>query len=107
VRAGSTFSIRPSVRASCAVRTAGNAGIARLWFNGQPIDAGKPTIRDAGSRFDATIAGTNSNYFLRSAFTLATAAGTSRDSVDVAVSDGAACPSRPYTPFGTWTITFP
>jgi uncharacterized repeat protein (TIGR01451 family) len=107
VPAGASFSIRASVRSSCSVKKAGNSGVARLWYNGQPIDGGKPSSRDAGSRFDATIGGTNSNYFLRSVFTLATTAGTSREFIDVAVNDSVACPSRPFTPLGTWGVNLP
>jgi uncharacterized repeat protein (TIGR01451 family) len=107
VPAGAALSIRASVRSSCSVKKAGNSGVARLWYNGQPIDGGKPSGRDAGSRFDATIGGTNSNYFLRSAFALATVAGTSREFIDVAVDNNVACPSRPFTPFGTWSVNLP
>ena len=105
--AGAALSIRVSARSSCSVTKAGNSGGARLWYNGQPIDTGNASRRDAGSRFDATIGGTNSNYFLRPAFALSTTAGTSREFVDVAVSDSEACPARPFTPFGTWSITLP
>jgi uncharacterized repeat protein (TIGR01451 family) len=107
VPAGATFSIRASVRSSCSAKKTGISGVARLWYNGQPIDGGKPSSRDAGSRFDASIGGTNSNYFLRSAFTLATTAGTSREFVDVAVNDSVACPARPFTPLGTWSVNLP
>jgi uncharacterized repeat protein (TIGR01451 family) len=107
VPAGATFSIRVSVRSSCSVKKSGNSGTARLWYNGQPIDTGKLSSRDAGGRFDATIGVTNTIYFLRPGFTLATTAGTSREFVDVAVSDSAACQARPFAPIGTWTITLP
>jgi uncharacterized repeat protein (TIGR01451 family) len=107
VPSGATLSVRPSVRLSCAVKKANIAGVARLWYNGQPLDAGKPPTRDAGSRFDATIGGSSSTYFLRSSFALATTAGSARTSVDAAIDDSAACPARPYTPFGTWTVTLP
>jgi hypothetical protein len=107
VPAGAALSLRVSVRSSCSVKRAGNSGIARLWYNGQPIDTGNPSRRDPGSRFDATIGGTNSIYFLRPGFTLATNAGASRQSIDATVSDSTACPARPFTPFGTWSITFP
>jgi uncharacterized repeat protein (TIGR01451 family) len=107
VPAGATFSIRASVRSSCSAKKTGISGVARLWYNGQPIDGGKPSSRDAGSRFDATIGGTNSNYFLRPAFALATIAGTSREFIDVAVDNNVACPARPFTPFGTWSLNLP
>jgi uncharacterized repeat protein (TIGR01451 family) len=103
VPAGASFSIRVSVRASCSV--AANSGIARLWYNGQPVDNGKQ--KDAGSRFDATIGGTNNNYFLRQAFMLDTAPGSSRQSIDVAVNGNTACPARAFTPFGTWSVSLP
>jgi uncharacterized repeat protein (TIGR01451 family) len=105
---GATLSIRPSVRASCSMKSNGSvSGAARLWYNGQPLDTGKPATRDAGSRFDATIGGATSTYFLRSAFALATVAGASKEFVDVRVDNSVACPARPYTPVGTWTITMP
>lgn len=100
---GTTFSIRASVRVSCSTAGTGISGAARLWYNGQPIDTGRR--KDAGSRFDATIGGVNSNYFLRPVFALATTAGTARQFIDLPVSDGAGCPARPFTPFGIWSTT--
>ena len=94
-----------SVRVSCARATNGVSTIARLWYNGQPIDSGKR--KDAGSRFDATIGGTNSNYFLRDSFALATTAGASKELVDVAVNDSLPCPGRAFTSFGTWSVSLP
>ena len=102
---GATLSLRVSVRVSCATVDTGIAGTATLWYNGQQVDTGKR--KDAGSRFVATIGGANNNYFLRSGFALASAAGTSKQSVNVAVSDASACPGRPFTPFGTWSATVP
>ena len=102
---GTVLSIRASVRASCSVRKSGASGVARLWYNGQPIDAGKPGGRDAGTRFDAAIGGTAATYFLRPSFALSTTAGSLRDFVDVAISDAVACPARPFTAIGTWSIT--
>jgi len=101
---GGSLSIRASVRVSCSITSSGVSGTARLWYNGQPIDTG--SRRDAGSRFDATIGGTNSNYYLRSAFALATSAGSSRQSIDIAVNSNVACPMRSFTPLGTWSVTF-
>jgi uncharacterized repeat protein (TIGR01451 family) len=100
---GASLSIRASVRVSCATTSSGVSSIARLWYNGQPIDSGRRSA-DAGSRFDATIGGTNSNYFLRTGFTLATTAGNARQFIDVAVNDASACPGRAFTPFGTWSV---
>jgi hypothetical protein len=80
-----------------------NSGTARLWSNGRAMDNG--AARDAGSRFDATIDGTASNYYVRTGFALSTTAGSARTSIDNAVNGGAACPGRPFTPCGTWSIT--
>jgi uncharacterized repeat protein (TIGR01451 family) len=102
---GASLSIRASVRISCATSSTGVSSIARLWYNGQPTDKGKS--KDAGSRFDATIGGTNNNYFLRQAFTLDTTPGSSRQSIDVAVDGNTPCPARPFTPFGTWSVNLP
>jgi hypothetical protein len=97
---GDTMSFRLSVRIGA---TSGhNSGTARLWYNGAAIDSG--ASRDAGSRFDATIAGSTSNYFLRSpGFTLDTTAGSSRVSVDKTVSNSG---GNPFVAFGTWSKTF-
>lgn len=99
---GDQLLFRVSVRRTCA--GGGHAsGTARVWCNGKAIDSG--VTRDAGSRFDATINGTNSNYYLRTSFALATTAGSSRLFIDKFVDSKAGCPSRPFTPFGTWSIT--
>jgi hypothetical protein len=97
---GDTMSFRVSARIGA---TSGHThGTARLWYNGAAIDSG--ASRDAGSRFDATIAGSTSNYFLRSpGFTLNTTAGSSRVSVDVTVSNSG---GNPFVAFGTWSKTF-
>jgi hypothetical protein len=100
---GASLAIRASVRVSCATTSSGVSSIARLWYNGQPIDSGKR--KDAGSRFDATIGGTNSNYFLRTGLALATTAGNAQQFIDVPVNDASACPGRAFTPFGTWSVS--
>ncbi len=100
VSTGDSLSIEVFARNAC-VGSGHNNGRARLWFNGQPTDTG--AARDAGSRFDATIAGSNSDYFLRSTSTLSTTAGASKVSADVAA--GAKC--SPFVSFGTWTTTLP
>ena len=101
---GAQLKMKVSVRRTCF--GGGHAsGTARLWFNGQPIDSG--ATRDAGSRFDATIASSTNDYFLRSGFALSTTAGTSKNFLDVFVNSAVACPSRPFTAFGTWSITLP
>jgi hypothetical protein len=102
---GATLAVRVSVRVSCASATSGQSSIARLWYNGRAVDSGK--AKDAGSRFDATIGGANSNYFLRTGSALATTAGTSKQFVEAAVTDSAPCPARPFTTLGTWSVTLP
>ncbi|HEV8119834.1 MAG TPA: Ig-like domain-containing protein, partial [Candidatus Polarisedimenticolia bacterium] len=59
---GDSLQIKLEARNACSGSTK-NTGRARLWYNGQPIDSG--ATRDAGSRFDATIGGSNTNYYLR------------------------------------------
>ncbi|HSB09842.1 MAG TPA: HYR domain-containing protein [Blastocatellia bacterium] len=99
IGAGDTLSFRLSVR--IAATSGHNSGTARLWYNGAAVDSGNG--RDAGSRFGATIAGSSSNYFLRTAFALSTAAGSSRTFVDKLVSKSG---GNPFVAFGTWSITF-
>ena len=95
---GSTLQIEVLERSACA----GNRhGTTRLWYNGQPVDTG--AARDAGTRFDATIGGSNSNYYLRTAFALSTTAGSARTSLDQPA--GSACSA--FKSYGTWTITIP
>lgn len=100
VSPGDTLRVDVLVRNACS-GSAKNSGTARLWYNGQPKDSG--ATRDAGSRFDATIGGTSSDYFLREAFALSTTAGTSRLVVDKAA--GAKC--GPFASFGSWSTTLP
>jgi uncharacterized repeat protein (TIGR01451 family) len=102
---GATLGLRVSVRISCAATTPSVSTKARFWYDGKAIDSG--TGRDAGSRFGATIGGGNSNYFARTALALATAAGNSKQLIDVAVNNQSACPGRPFTPFGTWSMVLP
>jgi hypothetical protein len=97
---GDTLSIQVYARNAC-LGSGHNSGRARLWYNGKAIDTG--ATRDAGSRFDATIGGSTSNYFLRSAFALSTTAGAAQTSRDVSV--GGKC--GPFVSFGTWTKTLP
>ena len=99
---GAQFQLRVSARRACS----GNgpaSGTARLWYNGAAIDKGPNA--DAGSRFDATIGGGNSDYFLRTGFSLATTAGASRTLIDELLDSSVPCPGRPFTAFGTWSIT--
>ena len=104
VPSGSQLSLRPLVRRTC-YGAGHNSGTIRLWFNGQPVDAGPS--RDAGSRSEATIDQATSSYFLRSGFTLSTSPGTARQFVDAPVNSSVACPGRPFTSLGTWNITTP
>ncbi len=100
---GDVVSITVNVKNICNVPGSRNSGTARLWFNGANVDTG--ATRDAGSRFDVTLASSviSSDYFLRSASALSTTAGSPRTFVDIAA--GAKC--SVYKTFGTWSITLP
>jgi hypothetical protein len=91
IAAGDTLSIKLLVRNAC-VGSGKNSGRARLWYD----DAA------ANSRFDTTIDGTTSDWFLRDAFALATTAGPGPKKT-INVQAGAKC--SVYKPFGTWTTT--
>jgi hypothetical protein len=67
-----------------------------LWYNGAAIDSGPGC--DAGSRFNATIAGSPADYFLRTGFVLNTTAGSSRTFIDKLVSKSG---GNPFVAFGT------
>jgi hypothetical protein len=82
-----------------------DTGTARLWYNGSGIDSG--ARRGAGTRFDATIAESTTTYFLRESFALDTAGGTSNRWIDKLLTSRLACPDRPFTSFGTWSIAIP
>jgi YVTN family beta-propeller protein len=99
---GDQLLLTVSVRRTC-LGGGHNSGKPRLWYNGKAVDTG--STRDAGSRFNATIGSNTDAYHLRTAFQLSTTEGASRESIDVFVNNSAACPSRPFTPFGTWSIT--
>jgi beta-lactamase superfamily II metal-dependent hydrolase/DNA/RNA endonuclease YhcR with UshA esterase domain len=104
VPAGSDLSVRVLARRTC-FGTGHNSGTVREWFNGQPVDSGDG--RDAGTRIQVTFPAATSAYFLRAPFTLATVAGNARQSADITVNSNIACPSRPYTTFGTWSVNLP
>jgi hypothetical protein len=98
-----SLSVVVGVRLSCA-DTGHSSGIPRLWYNGQPIDSG--ASRDAGSRIEV---GLDAPFpplrgFLRSSFALSFFPGSSRLSIDKPVDDNIACPGRPFTPFGSWSV---
>jgi hypothetical protein len=83
-----------SARITCSGATHGS-GTARLWFG----DA------QASTSLDATIGDVTKTYYLRRDFTLTDVAGEgARSTRDVFVDSRAPCPSRPFTPFGTWSI---
>ena len=103
---GNQLQVRVSVRNTCAAGSQVLSGNARLWYNGAAVDKGKV---DAGSRINATIGGGSRDYLLRidsnNLLFLSTAAGSSRTSIDEFVDSSLPCPSRPFTAFGTWSIT--
>ena len=97
VPANASLKITVSVRRTCF--GGGHAsGTPRLWFNDS----------QANSRFGATIADTTSDFFLRDGFALATTPGPGpKKTIDVGVGSNASCPTRPFTPFGSWSLTLP
>lgn len=91
--AGDTLGLRLSVR--IAASSGHRSGTARLWYD----DAA------ATSRFNATISGMPSDYFLANAFSLGTSAGPGpKKTIDVFVDRAAG--GNPFKPFGTWTKSF-
>jgi hypothetical protein len=98
---GAQLRIQVSARRSCVAGGQVASGTARLWYDGQPIDNGSRA--DAGTRFDATIGGSNSDYYLRSGSALLTTAGPSRTFIDEFLDSNSPCPARPFTSFGTWS----
>ncbi len=98
----SALKIKVSVRRTCT-GTGHLSGTVRLWYNGNPVDNG--ANRDAGSRFGATIGDSPAaRFFLRTGLALSRTAGTSKQSIDVAVDSNEPCPTRTFKPFGTWSI---
>jgi hypothetical protein len=94
---GSGLSIKLYVRITCSGSTH-SSGTARLWFN----DA------QANSAFGATIGGGTNNYYLLNGSALGTAPGPGpKSTIDVLVNSSQACPGRPFTAVGTWSITLP
>ncbi len=104
VPAGAQLSVEIGARRTCA-SNGRNSGTVREWFDGLATDSGSG--RDAGSRVRITLGGTTSDYFLRSGFGLSTTAGSSRQFVDAIVSGQVACPARPFTSLGIWSVTLP
>jgi hypothetical protein len=89
---GDTLSFRLSVRV--AASSTHVSGTARLWYN----DAA------ANSRFNATVNGVPTDYFLRDLFLLDTTTGPGKKTSDVVVNRNVG--GNPFKPFGTWTKTF-
>jgi hypothetical protein len=89
---GGVLSFTLSVRV--AATSTHVSGRARLWFN----DAA------ANSRFDITIGGATTTYYLRDGFLLATTPGPGpKKTIDVLVNRNQG--GNPFKPFGTWSIT--
>ena len=93
--------IRVSVRRTCS-GGGHTSGTVRFWYDGKDVDTGSG--RDAGSRFDLTRFGINTIFYLRNNFELETVPGSSRKFIAKSVNSSAACPARPYTEIGTWTL---
>ena len=94
VAPGSALSIRLSARIACSGKTHSSAS-ARLWLGDGQVP----------SRFGATIGGVAKNYYLLQGFRLGNAPGPGPKSTrDVVLGSKAACPTRSFTPFGTWTL---
>jgi hypothetical protein len=89
---GDTLSFRLSVRV--AASSGHVSGTARLWYN----DAA------ANSRFNATVNGVPTDYFLRDFFLLDTSTGPGKKTSDVLVNRNVG--GNPFKPFGTWNKTF-
>ncbi len=88
---GSVISLTVSVRNAC-VGSGHNSGTARLWYDDSA----------AGSGFGAKVDGSDTNYYLRDAFALATAVGAGpKKTIDVQA--GSKCSA--FKPFGTWSKT--
>jgi hypothetical protein len=100
VPSGAQIQVRVSTRRTC-FGGGQISGTAREWYNGLPIDFS--AHRDAGSRVRLTLGGTTTTYFLRNAFGLAKLPGITRLAADAVVNSRAACPARPFVPFGTWS----
>jgi len=93
----SELSIAISARITCSGRTH-TSGTARLWFNDAKADSG----------FDATLDGTNSDYFLLSGSALGSSPGPGpKNVVDKLLDSKAACPGRAFLPLGTWSVALP
>ena len=90
---GDTIAFRLSVRV--AASSGHVSGTARLWFNDSA----------ANSRFNATLAGAASDYFLLDGFVLNNSAGSGpKKTIDVLVNRNSG--GNPFKPFGTWSKTF-
>jgi endonuclease G len=97
-------SLRVEARRTCSGGGPG-AGTVREWYNGPAIDSG--SARDAGSRVDLTLGGQTGELFQRPLYLLLPNDGNVRLPADADVNSSAACPARPYTPFGVWSLIVP
>ncbi|HKA55499.1 MAG TPA: choice-of-anchor Q domain-containing protein, partial [Candidatus Binatia bacterium] len=104
--ADATLAVRVSGRRTCS-GGGHNSGTVLAWYNGQPTDSGAQ--RDAGSRVAVAREGESTTYFLRSGTPpqLKAQAGTARRTAEIGVDSKVACPNRPFSPFGTWTVSVP
>ena len=97
-------SLRVDARRTCS-GGGPSAGTVREWYNGSAIDSGN--ARDAGSRVGVTLGGQSGELFQRPLFLLLPNDGNVRLNADADVNSAAACPARPYTPFGVWSLVVP
>jgi hypothetical protein len=97
---GEMLSIQILARNACS-GSEQRRGKAKLWYNGQPADTGP--AEDAGSRFDATIGGSNRDYFLRKHFVLSPEAGASRTFVETRASERCGA----FQTLGVWSARLP
>jgi hypothetical protein len=100
VDATGSLTLRVLVRRTCQPGNGHASGGVRLWLGHAEA------LHDASS-LEATIDGTTARYVLRADGALTIEADASRHPVDATVDSKAACPERPFKPFGVWTMTVP
>jgi hypothetical protein len=97
-------SLRVEARRTCSGGGPAS-GTVREWYNGAAIDSGPQ--RDAGSRISGTVGGQSHELFQRLLFLLLPDDGNVRLATDAGINSSAACPARPFVPFGVWSTVVP